>query len=652
MRAINPNLKFLHNQFHKGTRGVLLEGSSRSGKTYSGIDWIVWLCSHKETSATINIIKESYNSFKTTLYDDFNKRLPQFGIVSPFADKQEVNTFRLFGNKINLLGADNASKFHGASCDYFWCNEVLDIPRDIFDQSEMRCRKFWWCDFNPKYSDHWLFDRVASRPDVSTLKTTFKDNPFISEMERRKILSYEPTETNIQNGTADEYQWNVYGLGLRSAPEGLIFQHVTWLDKFPQDIEHVYYGLDFGYSSSPSALMKVGVNGQNMYIEKLHYGPTESANVLLPILRHHVPDKSVWADSADPGLISDCRRAGLKVFAVKKFPGSINYGISLMKKYKIHIVDCPEMRKEQSNYKYREIRGIRLDEPIDDHNHGFDACFSGDTMVTTHRGQVRIDSVNRNDFVLTSIGFQKIVNTWSNGIKQTKEYLIRFDTHLLSLRCTEDHKIKTSKGWKQISQLRPGMMVYLNSSLMAKGTGYILGNDISAVEINECIGSYGNTSTGLDLKAITYIIKMVIHGITNPAILNWYRLKSTVQNIPTGYLPMKAKTIIKKFRNWPSNGMAAQVELSGTKNTLKIWDSGTLPTGISNASNVEKHLLLHQNPKNIATRIVRCRIIEVSEKFPKEESVFDIQVANIPEYFANGVLVHNCRYAAISNLRM
>src|SRR6186997_3206145 len=61
---------------------------------------------------------------------------------------------------------------------------------------------------------------------------------------------------------------------------------------------------------------------------------------------------NAWARRHFPRYPSenDCRRAGLKVLGVRKFQGSIEYGISLLKKYKIHIVDCREWRKEQSCY--------------------------------------------------------------------------------------------------------------------------------------------------------------------------------------------------------------------------------------------------------------------------------------------------------------
>lgn len=422
-RVINPNLTHLHRSFVEDKTGALLEGSSRSRKTWSSIDFIIYLTSQVSSDWTINIIKETYNSFKTTLYDDFNRRLPMAGIQSPFADKQEVKTFRLYGNKINLLGAENESVFSGNSCDIAYFNEMLDISQNVFDDTEQRCRRFWWGDYNPKFTEHWVYDKVGNRKDVAFLKTTFKDNPYITKNERRKILSYQSVSQcavyakvlidkklesnqaiaycktypikknpdkysideliellhcvkNENEGTADDYRWNVFGLGLRTAPEGLIFQHVTWLKEFPSACERIFYGSDLGYTNSPSTIVKCGVSGNNLYLEKKFYQPTPSCNEYVPAVREHVGANNLLVmDSADAlGFIMECRKARLKVMPVTKFNGSIKYGISLMKKYKIHLVDCPEWRKEQGQYIYRVVNGIRLDEPIDDFNHLWDAA--------------------------------------------------------------------------------------------------------------------------------------------------------------------------------------------------------------------------------------------------------------------------------------
>lgn len=381
-KLVNPNLQFLCDSLYNCKRGVILSGSSRSGKTYSCVDFIVYLCAKVETNCTINIIKETYRSFKTTLYDDFNRRLPDYGLSSPFQNRQEVSTFKIFGSKINLLGADSESVAHGVSCDYFYINEALDVSKAIFDQAEMRCRKMWFIDFNPKFTDHWVYSNVQQRPDVGFLKTTFKDNPFVSEPEKRKILSYEPTEENLHQGTADQYLWKVYGLGEAAAPEGLIFQNIKFIDHFPENIENIYYGMDFGYTMSPSTLVKVGILGGDMFIKYCFYEPTNSPNELIPLVRQVITNETVWSDpsgeSGGRGMISECRRVGLNVYASNSFPGSIKYGIGIMKKYKIHVVDDVNSRREFTNYRHSTVKQgghvITLDEPIDDFNHGIDAA--------------------------------------------------------------------------------------------------------------------------------------------------------------------------------------------------------------------------------------------------------------------------------------
>jgi len=325
-------------------------------------------------------VRETYNSFKTTLYEDYNRRFPQWEIPSPFEGVNDRSVFWLpNGTKVSLMGADSPGKFHGAGSDFFFMNEMIDIPQSIFDQLEQRCRVFWWGDFNPKVTDHWIYNILFNRDDVAVLKTTWLDNPYITDMEKAKILSYDPgNPANVETGTADEYMWKVYGLGQRAALEGLVFGNVTWIDSFPDNIELVTYGLDFGYTQDPTALVKIGRNGMNLYLQKLLYTPIDNANDLADTLKQLIhEDAHVWADSSDPGMIADLRRRNIRCLAAQKFPGSVKYGIDLMKRFKIHIVRDRDFRKEQENYKYRTIGGIALNEPEDKWNHCFDGSRYG-----------------------------------------------------------------------------------------------------------------------------------------------------------------------------------------------------------------------------------------------------------------------------------
>ncbi|WP_428743191.1 terminase [Tenacibaculum sp.] len=420
----NPNYKFLHNSIKeqtydkngeliKGFRGCLLEGSSRSGKTWSGVDIIIWLCTKVETSCTINIYRETYNEFKTTLYEDFKRRLDDFGLDNPFHRAKEIKSFTINKNTIYFLGDGK----HGGGCDYAFYNEMMMIPNEVFDQSEMRCRKFWWGDYNPSFTDHYVFDKIVPRPDVGFLRTTFLDNPFISPQERSKILSYEPylpnsyevtddgmyyqgelvTEknsppihpTNIDSGTADEFMWKVYGLGLRGAMKGVIFEHITWIDKFP-DIDYIYAN-DFGFTADPNAFGKYAEDENNIWIEPLIYEPIENPDILAETFNKLGVDhtKPIPCDSSDKytgenkgtvEMVKGLQERGYpEAYKISKTK-SVMYWLLSMKKKKIHVVKnhlWKYVKKERENYKFKEINGILINQPIDKYNHFWDMARYG-----------------------------------------------------------------------------------------------------------------------------------------------------------------------------------------------------------------------------------------------------------------------------------
>ena len=670
-------------------RGAILEGSSRSGKTFSSIDFVIGLCTSPGVhNLVIFIVKETYNSFKTTLYNDFNVRLPHHGMSSPMATTKDVQSFDIFGNKIYFIGADNASKVHGAGCDFFWMNEMLDIDKPFFDHYEMRCRCMWWGDFNPKVSDHWVFD-MEKRKNVAFCHSTMIDNPDVPHWQKVKILSYEPTQENIASGTADDYMWSVYGLGLRASPQGLVFPNVVWIDEFPTDIDEIIYGCDFG-SSSPTAITKVGRNGNNLYVKLMYYLPTQNARELLEPMQKSIGESHVWCDSADPGMISDLRRMGIKALAVKKFPGSVSYGIGLINGFKLHLVKDTDLRKEQENYKWREINGIRLDEPIKEYDH----CFSYDTNILTTGGIKRICDVCADDYVLTSHGINKVLKSFSNGCFEICEYLINFDGKSVTVRCTPNHQFKTDQGWKQIQDIKKGSVIYLSKHSMARCIINTQVKGISQRQIRNYTGLSGNITTAQSRKAGTFIMQTMIRLITGLRILSWsrrlitYRITSKSDtgkirshlkdSMPPGLKRLKNGTAHRKdtngIRNTPEN-VASESSRSVNDCVLyvehhsqqRVMHKDSVQTTVSQSSegirdlttlkksvtSVEIHSHLTDMPN---ADFVQPFVVEsIFQKSLGIEDCYDLTIEENHEFFAEGILVHNCwdsiRYACISEFR-
>jgi hypothetical protein len=175
--------------------------------------------------------------------------------------------------------------------------------------------------------------------------------------------------------------WKVYGLGLRSAPKGLIFQNVTWIDEFPKDIKYVF-GLDFGFTNDKTALTKVGLEGNNLYIELLFYEPIDNSPALSEVLfslelNGLKQGIRITADCSDKyndtEMVKELKNLGHNIYKVNKGKG-ISWRIGMLKKHKIHLIRDVNLKREQENYKWREINGICINEPIDKWNHAFDSA--------------------------------------------------------------------------------------------------------------------------------------------------------------------------------------------------------------------------------------------------------------------------------------
>jgi hypothetical protein len=141
----------------------------------------------------------------------------------------------------------------------------------------------------------------------------------------------------------------------------------------------IIYGLDFGYSNSPAALIEIKIIKQNIYLKQLIYETKLDADPLGAKVRALVKTRSslIIADSADPLLISHLRKKfGLNVKPAQKGKDSIPYGISLINNYNIFVEESSkDLQKELSLYRYKEdADGNPLDEPIKEHDHGLDAA--------------------------------------------------------------------------------------------------------------------------------------------------------------------------------------------------------------------------------------------------------------------------------------
>ena len=408
------NQKYDNEQLIEGYKGVILEGSARSRKTFSVVDFIIYIGLYIDRTTVVTIIKETYVEFKTTLYNEFRTALNEFGLDNPFERLQEVGSFKIGKCRVTFVGADQPKKFDGLTSDLVYFNELLPISELIFRKAIMRCSWGWIADYNPSLTQHYVYDRVITRPDVGFLRTTFRDNPHVPIGQKNEILAYEPWlqdsyeidieqgeimynnrpideknqppphPVNVPAGTADEFMWKVYGLGLRGAMKGTIFKNVSYIDEFP-DLAFSY-GLDFGFTVDPCTLTKCAEDENTIYIELLSYTPMETPEEIFNFCKSIDFDWSVTvtADSSDKytserkgaiEMVSSLRSMGMNIYKVSKTK-SVMFWLTSMRKKKIVFINnnlVKFAKIEAQNYIMQEIHGIEVNQPVDKFNHIFDS---------------------------------------------------------------------------------------------------------------------------------------------------------------------------------------------------------------------------------------------------------------------------------------
>ena len=357
----NPNYTYLKKKV-PAHRVTLLQGGTRSGKTYSVIYYLIWLCKeNRGAGIEIDIVRDTFTALKATAWKDFKQVLVEHGLYNSDDHNKTDHIYNLFDNHISYYGADNPHKIHGRARDVLWVNEAHQFPQETVDQLFPRTRHRIICDYNPAIGeDHWLDPLIERYPP---LKTTYRDNPHLTKSQIEEIESRKE----------QRYWWKVYGSGERAAREGVVFTNWT-TGAFDESLPHCY-GLDFGYSPDPTALVRVAIDNKRkiLYLDECLYANELSVDQLIESVRGAIKSQRdlIVCDTNEKRTVAAMAKARLNVAKALKYPGSVQDGIRKMQDYKIIVTpDSKNIIKELNNYVWNDKKASV---PIDEYNHSIDA---------------------------------------------------------------------------------------------------------------------------------------------------------------------------------------------------------------------------------------------------------------------------------------
>lgn len=354
--------------YNARTKIVVNQGSSRSGKTYSILQLLILVKAFEERDAVITVVRKTLPSLKGSAMRDFFEILKAHELYDERHHNKTESTYTLNGNLFEFVSLDQPQKKRGAKRDYLFINEANELTLEDWIQLSIRTEKQIFLDYNPSFDEHWITDVVIPRKDCTFIHSTYQDNiQFLPDEVVKEI-------ENLKH--VDPHYWRVYGLGLQGQIKGLVFDEFALVDEFPRECKWVVYGLDFGFTNDPTALIKVGLSGGDLWLDELIY----SRGLTNQDIARWLGDLGLtWNDEiiADnqPKCIYEIKKEGYNVKATFKGKDSILAGIDVLKRYRLNVTKrSVNLIRELKNYKWKEDQaGKASNVPIDKFNHGIDA---------------------------------------------------------------------------------------------------------------------------------------------------------------------------------------------------------------------------------------------------------------------------------------
>lgn len=261
--------------------------------------------------------------------------------------------------------------------DVCWVEEAESVSRESWELLIPTIRKEQseiWISFNPRRAEDETYKRFVLDPPAGAVvrKVGWEDNPFFPETLRIE-------KDNMKERDPELYA-HIWGGEPRAIGAAQVFKDKYKIEVFetPKDARF-FHGADWGFAQDPTALVRAFIKDGRLYVDAEAYGVGVELDET-PALFESISTARTWpikADCSRPETISFMKKRGFRISPAKKWPGSVEDGISYIKSLAPVIIHprCVKTAEEFRLYSYKTDRNNGDVLPIveDAHNHCVDA---------------------------------------------------------------------------------------------------------------------------------------------------------------------------------------------------------------------------------------------------------------------------------------
>jgi len=372
----------------KNKKIIVDRGGTRSGKSYAWaqteIDWLLTgnLGSAYSKDGVYLVVMRTLPQIKDTVVEDYRTILATRGIDEKGKiinhNKSEKEFLHVpSGRKIKYLSADKVQKARGRKSFACRFDEADEIPYEFYQQVISRSETgICALCFNPSNPEVWINSKIEQqrykeKNDVAILRTSYKDNRFLSDAQVKQIEYLCSIDV--------EYE-QVFGRGEYGLIGGLIYKIWQTFSTLPART-HYYrlFAIDYGTDIDPTAILELFFNTQKpeVYIYERLYKSTPNLNEIDSILEQfEVGKDEIILDKSARSLFHYLINLGYNAVGSNRGIIDIQQGIEITKVFDIYVHEDAHNTQKELKY-YKRIKdastGNYTTKPIDAWNHALDS---------------------------------------------------------------------------------------------------------------------------------------------------------------------------------------------------------------------------------------------------------------------------------------
>lgn len=349
----------------------VIQGGSSAGKTISILILLIDKCI-KTPNLEVSVVSESIPHLRRGAVKDFLKIMKDTGRFIPSNYNKTLLRYEFTnGSYIEFFSADSEEKLRGGRRQILYINECNSIQYESYLQLAIRTSGDIYLDYNPS-AKFWAHTEVIGQADTDFIILNYKDNEALPI---EVVLMLESNREKAKTSTYWENWVRVYLDGEIGQIEGTIFTDFELIDKIPEDARLLGWGIDFGYSNDPCAVVGLYKWNEDIIVDEIVYQTGLLNSELSNLLKSNDVTGEIFCDSAEPKSIQELKRMGHNARSVEKGRDSVNYGIQILQQKHMFVTRrSRNLLDEFSKYMWKKNRDGGYEKtPIDAHNHACDA---------------------------------------------------------------------------------------------------------------------------------------------------------------------------------------------------------------------------------------------------------------------------------------